>query len=115
MAASGIFTYDDLYAGHGNAYHSAIIIKSSIPFIETAWSVPNVEPVTITESNELDHVSSSTVVSLFDQSSVRMAVNSFSYWYWFLIALAIGLGLLLATFLLSYLRSYYQSKKRKHT
>jgi len=117
MAASGFFTYHDLYGGKPEIYHH---LRSSRLSSSTTTAEPSStsDDTTITSLpttiNFIELISPTTIQSSTSASKLYKFVQlvPFAYFHWFLIGLAILLTLLLTIIFTCYCRGHCRKNKK---
>ena len=107
MAVNGLFTYEDLYAGKSQNYHSRFDLQSS-SFISHELDIPltttNIVPTSYFEKLVLstDEISST-------KSNKLVNATSYTYLYWILFVLAILLTIALIGVFICYCRTFLKN------
>ena len=115
MAAYGLFTYDDLYAGRAKEYHYKTIVIKSLPRIDSFRSEQNnIDGLVHKQENLLESILSTTIQPSTDTVQ-SVPFDSFSYVHWLLISFAIILILILNFIAIFYCYRYCKktSKARR--
>jgi hypothetical protein len=105
MAVNGLFTYEDLYAGNSQNYHSRFNLQSLSSFISRQLDIPltttNIVPTSYFEKLVL----STDELSSTESNKLASAIP-FTYLYWILFVLAILLTIALIIVFICYCRTF---------
>jgi uncharacterized membrane protein YukC len=126
MAASGFFTYRDLYGGKPEYYHrqrsSQLLSSTTVELLSISTTTIDSLPTTINLAELVSStpihfaklVSSTTIQSSTSNNKLYKLVQllPFAYFHWFLIGLAILLTLLLTIIFTCYCRSHCRKTKK---
>ncbi len=116
MAASGFFTYHDLYGGKAEIYHHESLVPLSSSTTVQTLSIPNTTTSSPPTTLNLFKLVSSTEIrsSTTNTSKLYKLVQliPFAYFHWFLIGIAVLLAILLITVFTCYCRNYCRKTKK---
>ena len=105
MAASGLFTYEDLYGGkYENYYHRYIPPISSS---ETLSVLNTTTPVSFIPTSNHEKFVLSTEIKSSTKLNKLADIIPFTYFYWALVVLAIILILTLVIVFICYCRTFF--------
>ena len=114
MAASGFFTYHDLYGGRPDHYHHQTNSQSSSSSTTQLVPISNttVASFSTTTTTDLVELISSTTVQPDSKLYKLVQFIPFAYFHWFLIGLAFLLALLLTIIFTYYCRGCCRKRNK---
>ena len=118
MAVNGLFTYEDLYAGHSPNYHQRPIHQvSSSSSLASNQLLTALDTSPLTTTVVPTSYFSKLVLSTEIESSTKLNkladVIPFTYFYWLLVVLAILLTLTLIIVFIYYCRTFFRNYKNR--
>jgi len=112
MAASGFFTFHDLYGGRPENYHQRINSQSPSSSTTKLFSVSNTTTSSFSTTTDLIKLISSTTIQPDSKFNKLVQLIPFAYFHWFLIGLAFLLTLLLTIIFTYYCRGHCRKRNK---